>query len=135
MRLAGGPALLALSLLAPVLALMNTSCGSCGSPRGGAGDAGSSGPIHAIADMSEVLVLVGPEGFRPSEVRWTRGTPLSLVFRRTSDSACGNEVTIPDLGITRALPLNEKVEAIIPGTTVGRLELRCGTHVGHVIVH
>ena len=50
---------------AAVVALMNASCQSC--VHGEASDAGdgapaASSPIHARADMSEVIISVGPAG-------------------------------------------------------------------------
>jgi hypothetical protein len=86
--------------------------------------------------LSEVDVNVGAKGFMPSDVHWTRGAPLSLVFKRTRDDACGSEVSIPDLHIVRALPLNEPVTVTIPATTAGKYDLKCGSSafVGHVFV-
>jgi plastocyanin domain-containing protein len=86
--------------------------------------------------LSEVDVNVGAKGFMPCDVHWTRGAPLSLVFKRTRDDACGSEVSIPDLNIVRALPLNEPVTVTIPATTAGKYDLKCGSSafVGHVYV-
>jgi plastocyanin domain-containing protein len=87
-------------------------------------------------DLSEVDVAVGPTGFMPSEVHWTRGVPLSLVFKRFREDACGTEVSIPALNIVRSLPLRESVSVSVSAVTPGKYEFKCGSgaYVGHLFI-
>jgi plastocyanin domain-containing protein len=109
-----------------------SGCSGCG--KSGGEERATS--VATKPDLSVVDVAVGARGFIPNEVRWTRGTPLSLVFKRTSDEACGTEVTLPDVNVRRQLPLNEAVTVAVPSSVPGKYEFRCGSsaYAGHVFV-
>lgn len=94
---------------------------------GGAPPAGT----HASgsdASTQTIEVLVTARGFEPANVTVKRGVPASLVFRRVSDKTCATDVVIPSLKITRALPLNERVEIRL--TPSGKeLTFACGMNM------
>lgn len=62
--------------------------------------------------------------------------PLSLIFKRTRDDACGTVVSMPDLNVTRDLPLNVPVTITVQADGPGKYEMRCGVGgpVGHLTV-
>jgi len=77
-----------------------------------------------------VMVSVGAEGYTPATVHAPAGRPLTLVFTRTSDEGCGQQVVFPSLNIRRDLPLNQPVEVLVT-PTVGSLAFTCGMNMLH----
>lgn len=73
-----------------------------------------------------VEVEVGAHGYTPSEVTATAGEALHLVFRRTTDEGCGQELVLPDLDVRRDLPLNEPVAVDVTMPASGSLAFTCG---------
>ena len=77
-------------------------------------------------EPQRVEISVGASGYEPHEIQTTAGTPLTLVFTRTTDEGCGNEVVIASQNIRRPLPLNEPVEITFTPTEAARLRFTCG---------
>lgn len=73
-----------------------------------------------------VAIEVGASGYTPAEVQATAGEPLTLVFTRTTDEGCGEELVVASQNIRRDLPLNEPVEVTFTPTEAGRLRFTCG---------
>lgn len=92
--------------------------------------------LPASQPLGRVEITVGDLGYTPSEVRATRGAPLTMVFTRTTESICGAEVVIPEHDIRRELPLNEPVEVTFTPTKAGQLTFMCGMSMmkGTIIV-
>lgn len=82
---------------------------------------GSSDP-----EPQRVEIEVGASGYAPSEVRTAAGTPLTLVFTRTTEEGCGGEIVIASQDIRRELPLNQPVEVSFTPTEAGELRFSCG---------
>jgi plastocyanin domain-containing protein len=72
-----------------------------------------------------VEVTVGADGYHPSTVRTTPGRPVTLVFTRTTEESCGQQVVFPSLEIRRDLPLRQPVEVTVT-PTAGTLAFTCG---------
>lgn len=81
-------------------------------------------------------ITVGASSYEPAEVRTTVGTPLTLVFTRTTDEGCGNEIVIASQDIRRPLPLNEPMEVTFTPTEAGSIRFACGMDMleGTVVV-
>jgi len=88
-------------------------------------------PQPTPADVQEVRVLVGEQGYEPARVPARAGAPLRIVFVRTTDKTCGTEVVFPSLDIRRALPLNEPVAIEFVPDTTGDLAFQCGMNMLH----
>lgn len=73
-----------------------------------------------------VAIEVGARGYTPAEVTASPGEELHLVFRRTSDEGCGQQLVFPDLDIRRDLPLDEQVAVDITMPASGALQFTCG---------
>ena len=73
-----------------------------------------------------VAVEVGARGYTPEEITATPGEALHLVFTRTSDDGCGQQLVFPDLDIRRDLPLDEPVAVEVTAPASGRLRFTCG---------
>lgn len=83
-----------------------------------------------------VEVTVNASGYEPSEVQAMAGHPLTMVFTRTTDEGCGNELVIADADIERELPLNEPVEVTFTPSEAGELRFSCGMDMydGKIVV-
>jgi plastocyanin domain-containing protein len=81
---------------------------------------------EALDDKHLIAVTVDGEGFAPAQIKTAKGVDTRLVFTRTSDATCAKEVAFPELGITKALPLNQPVMIVVPGTTARTYGFQCG---------
>ncbi len=75
--------------------------------------------------VQQVVIRV-EGGYTPSRVRLRAGAPARLVFNRTEDSSCSEEVVIPDLGIRRFLPAHQRTGVDLPPARPGTYEFTCG---------
>ncbi|MFO0646468.1 MAG: cupredoxin domain-containing protein [Polyangiales bacterium] len=77
---------------------------------------------------SRVAVAVDAQGYHPASINLPAGRPATIVFTRTSDEGCGQQVVFPSLNIRRDLPLNRPVEvALTP--SVGTIAFTCGMNM------
>lgn len=110
--------------------------------RAGAGARTASVKIPSVtapapgADVQLTKIVVTESGFEPSEVTVRAGTPVRLIFVRTTDKTCATEVAFPSLNIKRALPLNEPVQIDVPDAKAGNVEFSCGMNMlkGTVVI-
>ncbi len=74
--------------------------------------------------------------YTPSEIAAAPGEALHLVFTRTTDEGCGQQLVFPDLRIQRDLPLDEPVAVDVTAPATGRLAFTCGMamYEGAVVV-
>lgn len=74
-------------------------------------------------------VLITNNGFRPNQIEYKRGKPLTLAFVRLGNETCGDEIVFDKLGIRlRDIPTGEAVTAQIPTEEEGTFNFRCGKH-------
>ena len=85
---------------------------------------GGGGP--APEDRPVIAVSVDAAGYHPTEARAPAGQPVRLVFTRTTDEGCGQQLMFPDLDIRRDLPLNEPVAVDITMPSTGSVRFACG---------
>ncbi len=87
-------------------------------------------PGQATASATEnaqvVDITAGADGFQPNLVQATKGQDLTLRFKRNTDGTCAKDVDFPELGIKRALPLNEAVTIRIPTSEARTIKFQCG---------
>lgn len=84
-----------------------------------------------------VQVEAAMTGFTPARVRLAADVPARLVFTRTDESACLEQVQIPDYGIDPVdLPLNEAVAIEFTPRDAGTFSFVCGMEMqtGTVVV-
>jgi plastocyanin domain-containing protein len=102
-----------------VLLLVSALCAACGEE-----------PLPPPSDGRPVVsVNVGATGYDPAEVKGEAGKPLRLVFRRTTDKGCGQQLVIPAEKIQRDLPLDRPVAVDVTVPASGKLAFTCG--MGH----
>ena len=97
---------------------------------------GSVTPSAAAPSRRESSVEVGASGYSPSEVAAAAGEEVRLVFTRTSDEGCGQQLVFPDMNIRRDLPLDEAVPVDITMPASGSVAFTCGMGMyrGSVVV-
>jgi plastocyanin domain-containing protein len=64
--------------------------------------------------------------YDPATVRVRRGQPVRLVFHRQETSGCLEEVVLPDFGIRKFLPPQEKTAIEFTPAEAGSFEFTCG---------
>lgn len=77
-------------------------------------------------EPTSVRVTVDDSGYDPATIEAEAGQPLELVFKRTSDDGCGNEVVFVEHDIRRSLPLNEDVAVSIVPKADETIAFTCG---------
>jgi plastocyanin domain-containing protein len=73
-----------------------------------------------------VHITVTPNGFEPAQVKLHAGRRVRLVVTRRTDRTCATEIVLKDLGIQKALPLNQPVEIVFTPRKTGSLRYACG---------
>jgi cobalt-zinc-cadmium efflux system membrane fusion protein len=94
-----------------------------GAPSSHAMTHGNAGSGEAVTQT--VRVTVGKQGFEPARLTLRAGVPARVIFVRTTDTACAEEIVFPSLQVKRALPLNQPVVIeFTPGN--GDMAFACG---------
>jgi plastocyanin domain-containing protein len=94
-------------------------------------------PAEVVAPASgRVAVAVDGEGYHPATIRAAAGRQLTLVFTRTTDESCGQQLVFPTTNVRRDLPLNQPVEVAVTVPASGSLGFTCGMNMyqGAVVV-
>jgi plastocyanin domain-containing protein len=73
-----------------------------------------------------IAIQVDENGYRPAEARGPAGQPVRLVFTRTTDEGCGQQLVFPDLDIRRDLPLDAPVAVDLDMPASGAVRFTCG---------
>lgn len=84
----------------------------------------------------EIHVAVTAQGYEPARAQAPANAPIRLVFTRTTDEGCGQQLAVPSLNLRRDLPLNEPVELDVTMPPSGSLAFTCGMDMyrGAVVV-
>ncbi len=97
------------------------------------GNAAFANPIYGknnvkkkFAHPKTVRINVSKKGFSPSSISAEEGSPLTLIFKRTSKEGCGNKVAFPSLNITKDLPIGKSVTIKITPSETGNISFTCG---------
>lgn len=88
-----------------------------------------------VGPDGRITVLVDGEGYHPATIHSTPGRAVTLVFRRTTDETCGQQLLVPSQNIRRDLPLNQPVEVALNLPASGNVSFTCGMHMyqGNVV--
>jgi plastocyanin domain-containing protein len=84
-------------------------------PRPAKGPPGGDGAVH---------IQVDEKGYTPASITVTKGKPVRLIFRRTSDKGCGSEVVFTSEHFRLPLPLNQDVSVSLK--PMGDIAFTCG---------
>jgi len=91
-----------------------------------AGTVGSDGVRH-------VAVEAGLKGYQPERIGGKPGEKLVLVFTRTADAACIEQLKTPD-GKLVDLPKGTPVEVAVTAPATGEVGFACGMDMFHGVV-
>jgi plastocyanin domain-containing protein len=80
------------------------------------------------APAQRVAVTADASGYHPATVQVASGRPVTLVFTRTSDQGCGQQVVLPAQDLRRDLPLNQPVEVTLT-PRAGTIAFTCGMNM------
>ncbi len=91
--------------------------------------------VPAVAE-SPIAVSVDASGYHPESVHAPAGKPARLIFTRTTDEGCGQQLVFPSLGIRKDLPLNRPVTVDVTMPASGSVAFTCGMNMyrGSVVV-
>ncbi|MBL9024361.1 MAG: cupredoxin domain-containing protein [Myxococcales bacterium] len=73
-----------------------------------------------------IAITVDQTGYTPAEVTAKGGEPVRLVFTRTSDDGCGQQLVFKDQKIRKDLPLQSPVAVDITMPASGKVTFSCG---------
>ncbi|QQG47896.1 MAG: cupredoxin domain-containing protein [Candidatus Woesebacteria bacterium] len=79
------------------------------------------GKIHILVDG----------GYKPGNIKVKKNIETELVFKRTDQNSCLEEVVIPDFKISQYLPMNEPVSIKITPKNKGEYDIHCGMNMFH----
>jgi plastocyanin domain-containing protein len=74
-------------------------------------------------------IVVGTNGYQPSNIRLRLGVPARLTFIRNTEQTCGTEIVIPAYKVNRPLPLNVPVVVRFTPRRSGRYKFTCGMNM------
>jgi plastocyanin domain-containing protein len=83
-------------------------------------------PPSADPSDGRVEIRVEADGYHPARVEARAGEPITLVFTRTTDSACAEELVIAAHDIRRDLPKDQPVEVTFTPAETGEVTFACG---------
>lgn len=83
-----------------------------------------------------VKITVNGDGFTPAAIETKKGDPVKLLFTRTDDKNCGNEVVFPLLNIKKELPVGQEITVDITPSESGEINFACGMNMmkGKIVV-
>ncbi|MGA2450113.1 MAG: cupredoxin domain-containing protein [Polyangiaceae bacterium] len=112
------------------IALSGTACSRAEpmpSAMSGSRESTAMAPAAGHEGMGKVVkVVVDGSGFNPSTLAIKKGEHVMLEFTRLTDKTCATSVALPELNITKDLPLNQPVQIPIPTHDARTLTFSCG---------
>lgn len=80
----------------------------------------------AAPGADSIAISVDAAGYHPAEANAPAGKPVKLVFTRTTDEGCGQQLVFPDLNIRKDLPLKQPVTVEFTMPASGKVAFACG---------
>ncbi len=98
-------------------------------------DASQNAPPLPVG-ATELSISVDATGYHPAEARAPAGQPVRLVFTRTADDGCGQQLVFPEQKIRKDLPLKQPVAVDLTMPASGKVTFTCGMDMykGAVVV-
>lgn len=82
----------------------------------------------AVSDAIEIEVK---GGYNPATISVHKGKVTKLIFFRSDENSCLEEVVIADYKVRKFLPLNQKVTLEIKPLEAGEHDISCGMNMFH----
>jgi plastocyanin domain-containing protein len=86
-------------------------------------------PSALQASTGTIAISVDATGYHPDSAHAPAGRAVRLVFTRTTDEGCGQQLVFPALGIRKDLPLNQSVDVDITMPASGSVAFTCGMNM------
>lgn len=83
-----------------------------------------------MVENNRVVIKVAG-GYQPNHLVLKKGEPTTLVFHRTDQSDCLEEVVIPDFGVREHLPIGQDHEVTFTPEKEGVFTMSCGMNMFH----
>jgi plastocyanin domain-containing protein len=93
---------------------------------------------ESAATGQRVAISVTENGFEPSDIKVTKGEPVTFVFERKTDNTCARAVVInvDDANkIEKQLPLNQPIEVAVTFPKSGDITYACGMDMVKGSIH
>ena len=100
-------------------------------------DGSEAAAAHVVDGVQIVSITASEMGYEPEQIELREGIPARLIFKRTTESHCMEQVQIPAFGIEKVyLPLNEPVTIEFTPKESGAFTFACGMDMleGTIIV-
>jgi len=110
------------------LILVTTACDKPATTVAGAQTPPAPASAPQVA-AGPIAISVDASGYHPGSVQAPAGKPARLVFTRTTDEGCGQQLAFPALGIRKDLPLNQPVGVDITMPASGSVTFTCGMNM------
>jgi plastocyanin domain-containing protein len=101
------------------LCLLSIACNKSAKPE-------SDEPAASSPAGQPIPIKVDAAGYHPSTVQAPPSKPVRLLFTRTSDDGCGQQLVFPALNIRKDLPLNKPVPVDFDMPASGSVAFTCG---------
>lgn len=87
-------------------------------------------------NFQSVTVKITDKGYAPKSLTLKTGVPARVTFVRATSKSCGTELSIPEFGISKPLPLNKPVTVEFTPRKTGEFKFTCGMDMlrGKIIV-
>lgn len=82
-------------------------------------------PKKVSVSNETIIVLVENGTYQPSRIRLKAGQEATISFLRKDTSPCAASVLIPDVEISKDLPLNKIVRIQLPAMEEGEYDFHC----------
>lgn len=82
-----------------------------------------------VSTGAPIAISVDGRGYHPDSVQAPAGKPTRLIFTRTSDEGCGQQLIFPTLDIRKDLPLNKPVTVDLTMPPSGNVAFTCGMNM------
>ena len=83
-------------------------------------------PKPTRPNIQRATVVINEEGYSRPSIKLRRGVPVQLTFLRQTEKTCATEIVIPAYGITRPLPMNQRVTVSFTPKKAGEFRFTCG---------
>lgn len=81
--------------------------------------------VNTIGGVQKVDISVFPNGYSPNYIKVKADSPVELNFSSIGGLGCTSQIRIPQLGVTRNLPLNGKTSIAFTPERAGKIIWTC----------
>jgi plastocyanin domain-containing protein len=87
---------------------------------------GATSTVAKPRKIKTVRINISQQGYAPASVSVRKGQTVRLVFYRSDENNCGDELIFPALNIKRQIPVRKSVGVTITPRKTGDIDFTCG---------